>query len=38
VKISAVAKTGTPEAFGAFLAAELPKWTAIVKISGAKVE
>jgi tripartite-type tricarboxylate transporter receptor subunit TctC len=38
VKISAVAKIGTSEAFGAFLAAELPKWTAIVKISGAKVE
>ena len=38
VKISALAKIGTPEAFGTFLAGEVPKWAAIVKISGAKVE
>jgi tripartite-type tricarboxylate transporter receptor subunit TctC len=36
--ISAVAKLGTPSDFAAFLAAELPKWAAIVKIAGAKVE
>jgi tripartite-type tricarboxylate transporter receptor subunit TctC len=38
VKISALAKIGTPEDFGAFLAGEVPKWAAIVKVSGAKVE
>ncbi len=38
VKISALAKIGTPQDFAAFLAAELPKWAAIVKVSGAKVE
>jgi tripartite-type tricarboxylate transporter receptor subunit TctC len=38
VKISAVAKIGAPADFAAFLAAELPKWAAIVKVSGAKVE
>jgi len=38
IKISAVEKTGTPADFATYLAAELPKWSAIVKISGAKVE
>jgi tripartite-type tricarboxylate transporter receptor subunit TctC len=37
-KISAVARLGTPESFAAFLAAELPKWSALVQIAGAKVE
>ncbi|HEY2137943.1 MAG TPA: tripartite tricarboxylate transporter substrate binding protein [Xanthobacteraceae bacterium] len=38
VKISALAKPGTPADFAAFLAAELPKWAATVKIAGAKVD
>jgi tripartite-type tricarboxylate transporter receptor subunit TctC len=37
-KISAVAKLGTPADFAAFLAAELPKWAEVVKVSGAKVD
>jgi tripartite-type tricarboxylate transporter receptor subunit TctC len=37
-KISAVAKLGTPADFATFLAAELPKWAEVVKVSGAKVE
>jgi tripartite-type tricarboxylate transporter receptor subunit TctC len=28
----------TPEEFRAFLAAEIPKWSELVRISGAKVE
>ena len=29
---------GTPEQFGAYIKAEIPKWAAIVKTSGAKVD
>jgi tripartite-type tricarboxylate transporter receptor subunit TctC len=29
---------GTPEAFAAYIKAEIPKWTAIVKASGAKLD
>ena len=29
---------GSPEDFGAYIKAEIPKWTAIVKASGAKVD
>ena len=29
---------GTPEAFAAYIKSEIPKWTAIIKASGAKVE
>ena len=29
---------GTPEEFAAYIKSEIPKWTAIVKASGAKVE
>jgi hypothetical protein len=28
----------TPEAFGAYIAAEIPKWARIVKKSGARME
>jgi tripartite-type tricarboxylate transporter receptor subunit TctC len=28
--------TGTPEAFAAFIAAEIPKWERVVRVSGAK--
>jgi tripartite-type tricarboxylate transporter receptor subunit TctC len=36
--ISAVAKLGTPKDFVAFLAGEVPKWAAVVKTAGAKVD
>lgn len=29
---------GTPEAFAAYIKSEIPKWTAIIKASGAKLE
>jgi tripartite-type tricarboxylate transporter receptor subunit TctC len=29
---------GTPEAFAAYIKTEIPKWTAIVKASGAKLD
>ena len=29
---------GTPEEFAAYIKSEVPKWTAIIKASGAKVE
>lgn len=29
---------GTPEEFGAYITSEIPKWTAVVKASGAKME
>ena len=28
----------TPEAFGAFIAAEIDKWARVVKVSGASIE
>ena len=37
-KLSALPKTGTPAEFAAFIAAEIPKWAAAVKLSGAKIE
>jgi tripartite-type tricarboxylate transporter receptor subunit TctC len=37
-RFSAIAQVGTPQDFAAFLAEELPKWAAIVKVSGAKAE
>lgn len=37
-RFSAIAKTGSPEDFAAFLADEMPKWAEIVKLSGAKIE
>ena len=36
--ISAVARLGAPKDFAAFLAGEVPKWAAVVKTAGAKVE
>jgi tripartite-type tricarboxylate transporter receptor subunit TctC len=37
-KFSAIAKTGTPEDFKAFLAEQSQKWAAIVKLAGAKID
>jgi tripartite-type tricarboxylate transporter receptor subunit TctC len=37
-KFSAEAKIGSPQDFADFIALEAPKWAAIVKTSGAKVE
>jgi len=38
INMSALPKIGSPEDFAAFLAAEMPKWAAIVKLSGAKID
>ena len=37
-RFSAEAKVGPPEDFAAFIAAEAPKWAALVKASAAKVD
>jgi tripartite-type tricarboxylate transporter receptor subunit TctC len=37
-KFSAIATTGTPEDFRKFLAAEEPRWAALVKLAGAKAD
>jgi tripartite-type tricarboxylate transporter receptor subunit TctC len=37
-KFSAIADTGTPAYFGAFLAQEVPRWAELVKLAGAKAE
>jgi tripartite-type tricarboxylate transporter receptor subunit TctC len=37
-KFSAIADIGSPADFGAFLARELPRWAALVKLAGAKAE
>jgi len=37
-KFSGIPKPGTPADFSAFLAQEIPKWAAIVKLTGAKAE
>jgi tripartite-type tricarboxylate transporter receptor subunit TctC len=37
-KFSAIAKLGTPEDFGQFLAAQMEKWGGIVKLAGARVD
>jgi tripartite-type tricarboxylate transporter receptor subunit TctC len=37
-KFSARAKIGSPQDFAAFIAAEAPRWAALVKASGAKME
>jgi tripartite-type tricarboxylate transporter receptor subunit TctC len=36
-RFSAVAKTGSPGDFAEFIAQELPRWAAIVKLSGAEI-
>ena len=38
VKFSAIAAAGTPEDFHKFLASEVPRWAALVKLAGAKAE
>ena len=37
-KLGLDAKTGSPEEFGAIIASDIPKWTEIVSITGAKPE
>jgi tripartite-type tricarboxylate transporter receptor subunit TctC len=37
-RFNAIAQTSTPAEFGQFIASELPKWAAIVKLSGARIE
>jgi len=37
-RFNAIAQPSTPAEFGAFVASELPKWAAIVKLSGARIE
>ena len=37
-RFSAIAKPGTPQDFAAFIGSELPKWAALVKLSGATAE
>jgi tripartite-type tricarboxylate transporter receptor subunit TctC len=38
VKFSAIAATGTPEDFQKFLASEVSRWAALVKLAGAKAD
>jgi tripartite-type tricarboxylate transporter receptor subunit TctC len=38
VHFSAIAQTGSPQDFAAWIARELPKWAAIVKLAGARIE
>jgi tripartite-type tricarboxylate transporter receptor subunit TctC len=37
-RFSAIAQTGSPQEFADWIESELPKWAAIVKLSGAKIE
>lgn len=37
-KFNAIAATGSPQDFAAFLASELPRWAALVKLAGAKAD
>ena len=37
-RFSAIAQTGSPREFAGLIASELPKWAAIVRLSGARIE
>jgi tripartite-type tricarboxylate transporter receptor subunit TctC len=37
-RFSAIAQTGSPPEFAAWIASELPKWAAIVKLAGARID
>jgi tripartite-type tricarboxylate transporter receptor subunit TctC len=37
-RFSAIAQTGSPKDFAALIASELPKWAAIVKLAGARID
>ena len=37
-RLCALPKTGTPADFAEFIAAEMPKWAAVVKLAGARVD
>lgn len=37
-KFSAIAEPGSPADFGKFLASEMPRWAALVKLAGAKAD
>jgi tripartite-type tricarboxylate transporter receptor subunit TctC len=37
-RFSAIVQTGSPQDFAALIASELPKWAAIVKLAGARIE
>jgi len=37
-RFSAIAQTASPQEFAAWVASELPKWAAIVKLSGARID
>jgi tripartite-type tricarboxylate transporter receptor subunit TctC len=37
-RFSAIAQTDSPQEFAAWIASELPKWAAIVKLSGARID
>ena len=37
-RFSSITKVGTPGEFAAFIASEAPRWAAMVKLAGAKVE
>jgi tripartite-type tricarboxylate transporter receptor subunit TctC len=37
-RFSAIAQTGSPQEFAALITSELPKWAAIVKLSGARID
>ena len=37
-RFSAIAQIGSPKDFAALIASELPKWAAIVKLAGARID
>ncbi len=38
IKLGALPKPGSPQDFAAFIAEQLPRWAALVKLAGAKIE